>query len=180
MTEVNLDDLYQMFYEDPDFNGGLSGNPGDSKEDAAWEEAQSRFKQHKNNEKALKVGINKNKADEAKKDRKNRLKRKLLRKQQNPFAIATAKAKEMGYSDFSEGSEGDKKRGEIAEAIKEQKMQKQSSEIKKDFKFSLPKKKAGSKFTTPSPIRPPRHGQPGKTPIFRKQKETTMDSEKIE
>jgi len=126
MTDVNLEDLYQMFYEDPDFSGGLGGNPNDSKEEAAWEEAQSRFKQHKNNEKALKVGINQNKADEAKDDRKKFIRRKLLRKQQNPFAIATAKAKEMGYSDFSEGSEGDKKRGEIAEAIKERKMQKQS------------------------------------------------------
>ena len=61
-----------MFYEDPDFNGGLGGNPDDSKEDAAWDEAQSRFKQHKNNEKALKVGINQDKADEAKEDRKDR------------------------------------------------------------------------------------------------------------
>jgi len=182
MTDVNLEDLYQMFYEDPDFNGGLSGNPDDSKEEAAWDEAKSRFKQHKNNEKALKVGINKNKADEAKNDRKKLIRRKLLGKQQNPFAIATAKAKEMGYSEFSEGSEGDKKRGEIAEAIKEQKMQKQSGEIKKDFKFSLPKlpkKKSGSKFTTPSPIKSRRHSQPGKVPTFRKQKETTMDSEMI-
>ena len=103
MTDINLKDLYQMFYEDPDFNGGLGGNPDDSKEDAAWDEAQSRFKQHKNNEKALKVGINQDKADEAKEDRKDRksfVRRKLLGKQQNPFAIATAKAKEMGYSDF--------------------------------------------------------------------------------
>lgn len=30
------------------------------------DEAKSRFKQHKNNEKALKVGINQNKAEEAK------------------------------------------------------------------------------------------------------------------
>ena len=140
MTEVKLEDLYQMFYEDPDFNGGLGGNPDDSKEEAAWEEAQSRFKQHKNNEKALKVGINQNKADEAKTDRKNRLKRKLLRTK---------------------------------------KMQKQHGAIKKGFKFSLPKKKPSSKFTTPSPIKAPRHGQPGKTPTFRKQKETTMDSELI-
>ena len=50
-------------------------------------------------------------------------------KQQNPFAIATAKAKEMGYSDFSEGSEGNTKRGEIAEAIKEQKMKKQYEDL---------------------------------------------------
>ena len=129
MTDVNLKDLYQMFYEDPDFNGGLGGNPDDSKEEAAWDEAQSRFKQHKNNEKALKVGINKNKAAEAKDDRKHFVRRKLLGKQQNPFAIATAKAKEMGYSDFSEGSEGNKKRGEIAEAIKEQKMKKQYDDL---------------------------------------------------
>ena len=66
MTEINLKDLYEMFYEDPDFKGGLAGNPNDSKEEAAWDEAKSRFKQHKNNEKALKVGINQNKAEEAK------------------------------------------------------------------------------------------------------------------
>ena len=127
MTEINLKDLYEMFYEDPDFKGGLAGNPNDSKEEAAWDEAQSRFKRHKNNEKALKVGINQNKAEEAKEIRSKKRKplSRLFGKQQNPFAIATAKAKEMGYTDFSEGSEGYKKRGEIAEAIKEQKMAKQ-------------------------------------------------------
>jgi len=130
MTDINLKDLYQMFYEDPDFTGGLGGNPDDSKEKAAWEEAQSRYKQHKNNEKALTVGINQNKADEAKNDRKGFIRRKLLKKQQNPFAIATAKAKEMGYSDFSEGSKGRKKRSEIAEAIKEEKMIKSLSKTK--------------------------------------------------
>ena len=36
----------------------------------------------------------------------------------NPFAVATAQAKKMGYSDFTEGSAGDKKRKEIAEAVK--------------------------------------------------------------
>jgi len=122
-----------MFYEDPDFNGGLGGNPDDSKEEAAWDEAQSRFKQHKNNEKALQVGINQNKADEAKDDRKSFIRRKLLGKQQNPFAIATAKAKDMGYSDFSEGSEGNTKRGEIAEAIKEQKMKKQYEDLEEKW-----------------------------------------------
>ena len=127
MTEINLKDLYEMFYEDPDFKGGLAGNPNDSMEEAAWDEAKSRFKQHKNNEKALKVGINQNKAEEAKEIRSKKRKplSRLFGKQQNPFAIATAKAKEMGYTDFSEGSEGYKKRGEIAEAIKEQKMVKQ-------------------------------------------------------
>lgn len=35
MTEINLKDLYEMFYEDPDFKGGLAGNPNDSKEEAA-------------------------------------------------------------------------------------------------------------------------------------------------
>jgi len=148
MTDINLKDLYQMFYEDPDFNGGLGGNPNDSKEEAAWDEAQSRFKQHKNNEKALKVGINQNKADEAKDDRKSFVRRKLLGKQQNPFAIATAKAKEMGYSDFSEGSEGNTKRGEIAEAIKEQKMKKQYEDLEEKWdkkpKHRGPWREAGS------------------------------------
>ena len=42
-----------------------------------------------------------------------------IRKQvDNPFAVATAQAKKMGYSDFAEGSAGDKKRKEIAEALK--------------------------------------------------------------
>tara|TARA_Y100000310_G_scaffold329987_1_gene400838 strand:+ start:827 stop:4141 length:3315 start_codon:yes stop_codon:yes gene_type:complete len=36
----------------------------------------------------------------------------------NPFAVATATAKKMGHSDFSEGSSGEEKRGEIAEALK--------------------------------------------------------------
>ena len=35
-----------------------------------------------------------------------------------PFAVATAVAQEMGYSDFAEGSPGRKKRDEIAEALK--------------------------------------------------------------
>jgi len=37
------------------------------------------------------------------------------------FAIATDKAKDMGYKDFSEGSKGREKRDEIAEAIKDEK-----------------------------------------------------------
>jgi len=37
----------------------------------------------------------------------------------NPFAVATAQAKKMGYEDFSEDSAGAKKRDKIAEAIKE-------------------------------------------------------------
>ena len=39
----------------------------------------------------------------------------------NPFAVATAQAKKMGYTDFSEGSAGEEKRGEIAEALKKSK-----------------------------------------------------------
>ena len=37
----------------------------------------------------------------------------------NPFAVATATAKKQGYRDFSDGSPGEKKRDEIAEALKE-------------------------------------------------------------
>jgi len=40
------------------------------------------------------------------------------------FAIATDKAKEQGYKDFSEGSKGREKRDEIAEAIKDKKVSK--------------------------------------------------------
>ena len=36
----------------------------------------------------------------------------------NPFAIATAQAKEEGHDDFSDGGIGEKRRSEIAEAIK--------------------------------------------------------------
>ena len=35
-----------------------------------------------------------------------------------PFAVATAQAQEEGFSDFSEGSPGEKRRDEIAEGIK--------------------------------------------------------------
>lgn len=35
-----------------------------------------------------------------------------------PFAVATQRAKEEGFSDFSEGSPGRKRRDEIAEGIK--------------------------------------------------------------
>ena len=43
-----------------------------------------------------------------------------MRKQvREPFAVATAGAKEQGFTDFSGGSKGDRKRDEIAEAIKE-------------------------------------------------------------
>ena len=41
-----------------------------------------------------------------------------MAKVNNPFAIATAQAKKMGYKDFTEGSKGDNKRKEIAEALK--------------------------------------------------------------
>ena len=37
---------------------------------------------------------------------------------ENPFAVATAQAKEKGHKDFSEGSEGDKLKDKIAEALK--------------------------------------------------------------
>ena len=44
---------------------------------------------------------------------------KWLKKQvTNPFAVATAQAKRMGYKNFKEGSSGDKKRDKIAEALK--------------------------------------------------------------
>ena len=44
---------------------------------------------------------------------------KWLKKQvDNPFAVATAQAKRMGYKNFKEGSAGDKKRDKIAEALK--------------------------------------------------------------
>ena len=36
----------------------------------------------------------------------------------NPYAVATAQAKRMGYKNFKEGSSGDKKRDKIAEALK--------------------------------------------------------------
>ena len=36
----------------------------------------------------------------------------------NPYAVATAQAKKMGYKNFKEGSPGEKKVDEIAEAIK--------------------------------------------------------------
>ena len=44
--------------------------------------------------------------------------KKLKKKIDNPFAVATAQAKKMGYSKFGEGSLGEEKRDEIAEAIK--------------------------------------------------------------
>jgi hypothetical protein len=43
-----------------------------------------------------------------------------MRKAKNVFAIATARAKDQGFSDFTEGSAGDNKRDEIAESIKTQ------------------------------------------------------------
>ena len=36
----------------------------------------------------------------------------------NPFAIATAQAQEQGYQNFSAGTQGDKQRKKIAEALK--------------------------------------------------------------
>ena len=56
------------------------------------------------NNKASQEKINKNK--------------KLKKEVENPFAVATSQAKKMGYSNFTEGSTGDKKRKNIAEAIK--------------------------------------------------------------
>jgi len=41
-----------------------------------------------------------------------------LEAKNNPFAIATAQAKKEGYEDFSDGAEGEERRGEIAESIK--------------------------------------------------------------
>jgi hypothetical protein len=41
-----------------------------------------------------------------------------MEKQNNPYAIATAQAKKQGYSNFKEGSPGEKKVDEISESIK--------------------------------------------------------------
>ena len=41
------------------------------------------------------------------------------KKGNNPFAIATAQAKEQGHKDFEDGTQGDEQRKKIAEAIKE-------------------------------------------------------------
>lgn len=54
-------------------------------------------------------------ADLCSKNDENTIEKQVI----NPFAVARTKAKEMGYSDFSEGSPGRKKASEIAEAIKE-------------------------------------------------------------
>lgn len=43
--------------------------------------------------------------------------RRVLKEVRDPYAVGTAVAEEMGYSDFSEGSEGRSKRDEIAEAV---------------------------------------------------------------
>jgi len=45
-------------------------------------------------------------------------KKKVQKQVDNPFAVATAQAKKMGYKNFDDGSPGEKKRDEIAEAIK--------------------------------------------------------------
>ena len=126
MTDINLKDLYEMFYEDPDFSGGLGGNPNGSKKDAAWDEAQTRYKQHKNNEKALKVGVNQDKADEAKalRSKKRSPLHKLLGKEKNTFSISEAiKEKKMKkqYDDLEESydnkpvrrSDQDSQRGDV-------------------------------------------------------------------
>ena len=44
--------------------------------------------------------------------------KKLKKEVDNPFAVATAQAKKMGYKKFKEGSPGENKRDEIAEALK--------------------------------------------------------------
>ena len=95
----------------------------------------------------------------------------------NPFAVATAQAKKLGHSDFSEGSKGDKKRGEIAEALKK------SSETINEIAFLLKLKmpftssyKKGSKYRpsdwamNPDQMPPKKEdigeGHPGKLPSF--------------
>ena len=45
-------------------------------------------------------------------------KKNLQKEVDNPFAVATAQAKKMGYKKFKEGSPGENKRDEIAEALK--------------------------------------------------------------
>ena len=47
-----------------------------------------------------------------------RLQKLLKAEVDNPYAVATAQAKKMGYKNFKEGSPGEKKVDEIAEAIK--------------------------------------------------------------
>jgi len=46
------------------------------------------------------------------------VKKQFAKAVDNPFAVATAQTQKMGYTDFTEGSAGDKKRKEIAEALK--------------------------------------------------------------
>ena len=47
-----------------------------------------------------------------------------------PFAVATHVAERMGYSDFTRGSAGRKKRDEIAEELKRQQ---KAMNVKKEF-----------------------------------------------
>jgi len=58
--------------------------------------------------------MNDNKAAQEKINKNKKFKKEV----DNPFAVATSQAKKMGYSNFTEGSTGDKKRKDIAEAIK--------------------------------------------------------------
>ena len=71
---------------------------------------------------------------------------KLLKAVDNPYAVATAQAKKMGYKNFKEGSEGDKKKDEIAEAIKEGKML--DTERENDVLREDPKETDLKKFLT--------------------------------
>lgn len=81
----------------------LSTREGKAKKQSAWENLENTVQQLTT--KAIKI---------------SQL-RKLMKAVQDPFAVATATAQEMGYTDFSEGTEGREKRDEIAESIKEEK-----------------------------------------------------------
>jgi len=111
MARRTLQELYKEFMSNPH----RTPMPGKTKHETALEEAHKQMRQSYNNDMALSLMP---KSIEAQYTHTKKLDKEI----EEPFAVATAQAQKLGYTDFSEGSPGAKKRSEIAEAIKVSKL----------------------------------------------------------
>ncbi len=111
MSRMTLQELYKEFMSNPH----RTPMPGKTKHETALEEAHKQYRQSYNNDMALGMMP---KSVEAQYTHKKNLDKEV----KEPFAVATAQAQKLGYTDFSEGSPGAKKRSEIAESIKVSKL----------------------------------------------------------
>lgn len=119
MDNISLTTLYKDIINDATFQ---NDDPNTTREDAAWEAAWQRYRQHKNNDKALSLPVQKILPSPPRPGLHwDATKHRWIRdiKMEAPISVdiwakATAIARGLGYEDFSAGSKGAQIRNAIA------------------------------------------------------------------